>query len=97
MSTSPKPGPDDVEVAALVMVPKLLSVASVARVLDCSPRTVRRRISEGSLLAVTDHGRVMVLGDDLRDYIDRLERIGRSPAKRPRSSTTRRFDWLRTT
>src|SRR5436309_5072140 len=64
------------EAEACVLVPALLSVATAARLLDCSSRTVRRRIAEGSLPAVTDHGRVMVRGDDLRKYIDDLERIG---------------------
>jgi excisionase family DNA binding protein len=30
---------------------ELLSLADAARLLDCSPRTVRRRISEGTLRA----------------------------------------------
>ncbi len=51
---------------AVVTVPALLSVATVAKLLDCSPRTVRRRIAERSLPAVIDHGRVMVRGDELR-------------------------------
>lgn len=89
---------DDVEVAAVVTVPMLMSVASVARVLDCSPRTVRRRIADGSLPAVSDHGRVVVRGDDLRAYVDALERLGRQPASRSRSrssATSGRYDWLR--
>lgn len=69
---------------AVVTVPALLSVATVARLLDCSPRTVRRRIAEGSLPAVIDHGRIMVRGDDLRAYVDALRRVGAAkPRRRP--------------
>ena len=42
---------------AIVAVPVLMTVASVAELLDCSPRTVRRRIDAGELPAVTEHGR----------------------------------------
>lgn len=80
---------------AVVTVPLLMSVANAAAVLGCSPRTVRRRIAEGSLPAVTDHGRVVVRGDDLRKYIDDLERVGAPPARRSRAAATGRFDWLR--
>jgi excisionase family DNA binding protein len=78
---------DDLERVAVVTVPALLSVASVARLLDCSSRTVRRRIDDGSLPAVVDHGRLMVRGDELRIYVDELERVGASAA---RSSRRRR-------
>jgi excisionase family DNA binding protein len=77
------------------MVPALLSVAHVAELLDCSPQTVRRRIADGSLPAVVDHGRVMVRGDDLRAYVDRLQRVnGATRPPRPRSARGR-FDFLR--
>jgi hypothetical protein len=83
------------DLKAVVTVPVLMSVATVSRLLDCSPRTVRRRIAEGSLRAVTDHSRVMVRGDDLRCYVDGLKRIERR-AERPRRVSPRaRFDWLR--
>lgn len=89
--------PDDV--IALVKVPVLLSVATVGRVLDCHPRTVRRRIHDGSLPAVIDHGRQMVRGDDLRDYVDALQRVngstGASPRNPRRRSTTGRYDFVR--
>jgi excisionase family DNA binding protein len=69
---------------AVVTVPALLSVATVARLLDCSPRTVRRRIAGGELPAYSDHGRVVVRGDDLRAYVDALERVGQArPRRRP--------------
>lgn len=82
------------EHAVIVTVPALLSVATVGRVLDCSTRTVRRRIAERSLPAVLDHGRLMVRGDDLRAYVDGLERVGeRAPRQRASKATT--YDFLR--
>lgn len=86
----------ELEQPAVVAVPALLSVATVARLLDCSPRTVRRRIAEGSLRAVCDHGRVVVRGDELRAYVDRLERVGGNRSSR-RVSARRpgRYDFLR--
>lgn len=74
-------------------VPALLSVASVARSLDCSPWTVRRRIHDGELPAVNDHGRMAVRADDLRAYVDALQRVGARPG-RPRRAT-RTYDYLR--
>jgi excisionase family DNA binding protein len=74
----------DDDTPAVVTVPALLSVATVARLLDCSAQTVRRRIAAGELPAYTDHGRVVVRGDDLRAYVDALERVGASrPRRRP--------------
>ncbi len=85
------------DVQAVVTVPALLSVATVARLLDCSTRTVRRRISERSLPAVVDHGRLMVRGDDLRAYVDGLERVGSRPARpaRRRVPQVPTYDFLR--
>jgi excisionase family DNA binding protein len=81
---------------AVVTVPALLSIASVARLLDCSTRTVRRRIDEGSLRAVVDHGRLMVRGDELRAYVEALERFGGQRARPPRRrSSSGRYDFLR--
>ncbi|MGO9750959.1 MAG: helix-turn-helix domain-containing protein [Solirubrobacteraceae bacterium] len=84
-------------VAALT-VPMLLSVAEVAEVLSCSTQTVRRRIHSGELPAVLDNGRLMVRGDDLRAFIDGLERIGRTSSNSGRRSrktpTANDFDWL---
>jgi hypothetical protein len=85
----------DLDRLAVVKVPALLSVATTARLLGCSPRTVRRRIAERSLPAVIEHGRIMVRGDELRAYIDGLERPG-APARRRRTrSPGGRFDFLR--
>lgn len=84
---------DLTETAAIVAVPALLSISHTARLLDCSPRTVRRRIAERLLPAVSEHGRIMVRGDDLRSYIDGLERVGGSI--RRRSAAPARFDFLR--
>ena len=81
---------------AVVTVPALLSVATVAQLLDCSPRTVRRRIAEHDLPAVVDRGRLMVRGDELRAYVDALDRPGGNARRRPRArSTAGRFDFLR--
>jgi excisionase family DNA binding protein len=68
---------------AVLTVPALLSVATVAKLLDCSSRTVRRRIDAGVLPAVDENGRRMVRADDLRAYIDRLERVGLPARRRP--------------
>jgi hypothetical protein len=70
--------------AAVVAVPTLLTLTTVASVLDCSPRTVRRRIDTGELPAVNEHGRTMVRGDELRAYIDALEAVGATPRSRRR-------------
>ena len=81
------------EPAAVLRVPALLSVGTTARLLDCSPRTVRRRIAEGSLPAVVDHGRTLVRADELRAYIDRLQRVGPHPPQRRRRA--RQYEFLR--
>jgi excisionase family DNA binding protein len=84
------------EVTAVVTVPALLSVATTARLLDCSTRTVRRRIADGELSAVHDHGRTMIRGDELRAYVDGLDRVGAAPARRARRSRAApSFDFLR--
>jgi excisionase family DNA binding protein len=81
---------------AVLRVPALLSVATTARLLGCSPRTVRRRIAERSLPAVIEHGRIMVRGDELRDYIETLDRPGGGAVRRRRArSSAGRFDFLR--
>jgi excisionase family DNA binding protein len=80
---------------AVVAVPTLLSVSTVARILDCSPQTVRRRIAARDLPAVRDHGRLMVRGDDLRAYVDGMERIGVRPGRRPRARGGGGWDFLR--
>jgi excisionase family DNA binding protein len=80
---------------AVVTVPALLSVRTTSQLLDLSPRTIRRRIDEGELPAVREHGRTMIRADELRDYIDRLERIGQTPGRRRRAQPRRRYDFLR--
>ncbi len=62
--------------------------------LGCSSRTVRRRIAERSLPAVIEHGRTMIRADELRAYINGLERVGAAPTRR-RSQPGRSFDFLR--
>jgi excisionase family DNA binding protein len=79
---------------AVVTVPALLSVATVAGLLDCSPRTVRRRIAEGSLPAVLDHGRVVIRADELRAYIDHLERVGTPRPRRRPPPAAHGYDFL---
>ena len=81
------------DVAAVVTIPALLTVARAAQILACSPRTLRRRIAEGSLPAVIDHGRTLVRADDLRRYIDGLERVG-SPRSRACRRPPRAYDFL---
>jgi excisionase family DNA binding protein len=87
-------GDTELEPVAVLRVPALLSVATTARLLDCSPRTVRRRIAERSLPAVIDHGRILIRADELREYIDRLERVGASRSPRPQRAG-RTYDFLR--
>lgn len=70
------------ELDAVLTVPRLLSVSAAARVLGVSPKTVRRRIAAGELPAVLENGRLKVRGDDLRAYIDGLERAGGHPSRR---------------
>jgi hypothetical protein len=64
----------EVDLIAEVRVPRLLSIAKVAEIVGRSPKTVRRRIDDGSLLAVVEHGQLMVRADELRAYIDGLQR-----------------------
>lgn len=84
----------ELERPAVVTVPVLLSLAHVGELLDCSARTVRRRIHDGSLAAVVEHDRLMVRGDDLRTYIDGLARHGNAPRRRRRNVRPRNFDFL---
>lgn len=82
------------DLPAVVTVPVLMPLTAVAGVLGCSTRTVRRRIDQRLLPAVDEGGRLMVRGDDLRAYIDKLERPGPKPARR-RSSAPRSYEFLR--
>jgi hypothetical protein len=75
---------EELERAAVVVVPRLLSLSSAGDVLGCSARTVRRRIEAGLLRGVLEQGRLMVRGDDLRDYVDALESPQRSTQLRRR-------------
>jgi excisionase family DNA binding protein len=71
-------------IEAAFTVPHLLTVAEAGRVLGCSGRTVRRRIADGELAGVIEHGRLMVRGDDLATYVEGLERIGAKATSRRR-------------
>jgi excisionase family DNA binding protein len=74
----------------------LRTVATAAEVLGCHPRTVRRRIADGSLPAVVEHGRLMIRAGDLRAYLEGLERAGpRPPARRGRARRDLGLDFLR--
>lgn len=84
----------DLEHAAVVTVPALLSVAHVATVLDCSTRTVRRRIHDGALPAVIEGERTMVRGDDLKRYVESLSRIERGGSRRRPRPALRGYDFL---
>jgi excisionase family DNA binding protein len=64
--------------------PELMTVNEVAKALGRHPTTVRRRITDGAIPAIREGERVVVRADDLRAYVERLQRIaGKSPA-RPR-------------
>lgn len=76
-----------VDLVAEVRVPVLVSIAQVAEILGRSPKTVRRRIAAGSLPAVIEHGQLMVRGDDLRGYIDGLQRPRNERPRRRRQGT----------
>jgi excisionase family DNA binding protein len=86
-------------------VPVLLTVAQAAKALSCSTTTVRRRLRDGSIPAVKDHGgRTVIRTDELRAYVEGLERYGPMPGqRRTRAPRTRRspyprldeFDFLR--
>jgi hypothetical protein len=80
--------------SAVVKVPTLLPVPAVAKILGVSPDTVHRRIAEGTLPAVLHDGKKKVRGDELRAYIDGLERSGRRPGRASRAQARRRYDFL---
>ena len=82
-----RPELDELDRAAVVTLPVLLTIPTVAGVLACSPRTVWRRIEDGSLPAVVEHDRLMVRADELRDYIDELARPQRTSRRRRARST----------
>jgi excisionase family DNA binding protein len=79
-------------------IPAVLSVNAVASHLGCSSRTVRRRITEGSLPAVLDHGRVVIRADELKAYVADLEGVGSPtrPSRTSRRAAAGRYDFLRT-
>lgn len=62
--------------------PALMTLVAAAKQLGCHPKTIRRRIDDGSLPAVVDHGRPMIRADDLRAYVERLDREAGAPARR---------------
>jgi hypothetical protein len=66
----------------------LLAIATVAKIVGRSPKTVRRRIDDGSLPAVVENGQLMVRGDELRAYIDGLQRPRRERSRRHRRAAS---------
>lgn len=81
---------------AVVRVPALLTVSATARLLGVSAKTVRRRIAAGELPAVVEHGRTMVRGDELRAYVEGLDRAGAPrPSRRRRATPRRDYGFLR--
>ena len=87
---------DELERAAVVKVPALLKVATVAKLLDCDPRTVRRRIAEGCLSPVIEGDRQMIRADELRAYVDGLARLQPSRRRPPRARPGSPFPRLST-
>lgn len=84
------------DTVAVLKVPALLSVRTAAGLLGVSPRTLRRRIDEGALPAVREQDRIVVRADELRAYVDGLERIGRRPGRAPRRRPAAgRLDFMR--
>lgn len=79
---------------AVVKVPALLTIATAARLLDCSPRTVRRRIAEGRLSPVIEGDRQMIRADELRAYVDGLARLQRSRRRPARTKASSPFPRL---
>jgi hypothetical protein len=85
---------------AVLSVPALLSIATVAGLLDLSATTVRRRIASGALPAVLDHCRMMVRADELRAYVDQLDRYRVAgarctrPPRAPAARSDSRYDFL---
>ena len=74
----------------------LVSIKTAATSLGCSPQTVRRRIADRSLPAVIEHGRIKIRADDLRAYIEGLDRTGIRPRpSRARHGADPRLDFLR--
>jgi excisionase family DNA binding protein len=56
--------------------PELLKVSEVARKLNCSKRTVIRRIEEGTFEAVKEGGRFLVHAWSVSAHLASLQRVG---------------------
>jgi len=82
---------DRPDTPAAFTVPALLTVPAAAQILGIGTRTAWRRVADGSLPAVRDHGRTMVRGDELRGYIDQLARAGGGGNIRPRKARPRPY------
>jgi excisionase family DNA binding protein len=76
--------------------PELMTLTQAGRLLGVSAKTVGRRIAEGALPAVVDHGRRKVRREDLDAYLRALRRSGATPVRRRRPrAPSGRFDFLR--
>lgn len=75
--------------------PGLMSVTAAAKLLGVHAKTVRRRIAEGTLPAVVEHGRTMLRTDELRAYVDGLEPVGAPRPERRRRPSARDYSFLR--
>ena len=56
------------------------------------PTPSRRARTDAS---IRDHGRVMVRGDELRAYVDGMQRVGVRPGRRSRARTSGGWEFLR--
>jgi excisionase family DNA binding protein len=75
-------------------VPVLVTIPTAAKLLGCSARTVRRRIATGLLPAVIEGGQVKVRADELRRYIEALDRpCSSAPAGRRRRPRPNPLDY----
>jgi len=73
------------EIAAAVDgLPNLLTVAEVAELLRCSPKTIYRRVTSGVLPAIEDGGRFLFNTADIRAVL--IKRIARPKSKLSRNS-----------
>jgi len=73
------------EIAAAVDgLPNLLTVAEVAELFRCSPKTIYRRVANGVLPAIEDGGRFLFNTADIRAVL--LKRMVRPQSKASRNS-----------
>jgi hypothetical protein len=61
---------------------QLYLIATVAKVLDSSTKSVRRKIAAGKLAAVRDNGRLKVKGGSLAQHINDMPLVPRNVSPR---------------